>query len=82
MARNEKLHGYQWLMLSSPVTSWKIAVATSAPMDSRSAVWRANRRTLPMSNRSNSLGKTVQSFTSSNGTAAVPAITCTPWVTR
>ena len=40
---NENDHGYHWKMLNSPVTSWKIAVATSTATDPRSIACRGPR---------------------------------------
>ncbi len=41
---NENDHGYHWKMLSSPVSSWKIAVATSTATDARSSACSGLRR--------------------------------------
>ncbi len=47
MLRKEKLHGYHWAELSSPLVSWKIAAATSTPIEARSSAVTASRRRLP-----------------------------------
>ena len=65
-------------MFSSPVESWNSIDPTSTRIDNRSIC----RTRPPMMGRSNSFGHTDHSLTMISGMAAMPEMTCRPWVTR
>ena len=70
MARKENVvQGYHCAALAMPVASWKIAAATSTPIETRSAACSASGHR-SRGGRAKSRGKTDQSLTSSSGTHA------------
>jgi hypothetical protein len=64
--------------LITPEASRKIDEPTSASRLSRSSACATER----VAGRSNSRGMTDQSFASSSGISAKPAITCSDWVSE
>ncbi len=83
MVRKEKEdQGYHWAALATPVASWKIEDATSTAIEARSSPVSRSRRASWSGSDSKRLGSTDQSLTSSSGIAAMPDVTCSPWVRR
>ncbi len=75
---NDHGQGYQFRMLSRPLTTSSSDELTSTAMLSRSRPCATERT----GGHWNSFGATDQSFTSSSGIDAMPVMTCTPWVSR
>ncbi|WP_447644937.1 hypothetical protein [Nocardioides zeae] len=81
MRKEKDCQGYHRAALARPVASWKIADATSTPMEARSAT-SATFRPVPGGKGCSKRGCTDHSLTSSSGTQAMPVVTWRPWVKR